>query len=467
MKTLILTFLIILMIFPAFGQPPTSDYTFSKQVSDSVDTFIHQRMKEIRIPGLALAVIKDGEILKMKSYGTANLETNTPVTSESVFMIASLTKQFIAFAVLVLHQEGKLSINNNISNYLDKTPEIWKDITLKHLLSHTSGIDRDPSDYNPYTEQPITDVIEAMHNVQLLSKPGEKWLYSNVGYYILAEVISKVSDQPWNEFITQRILAPIDMTNTRITSTRDIIPNRVSGYHNTEKGRINAENWIAARPSGGFLSTIEDLAKWDIFLDNQDILDDSNYKLLFKENLSNSNGVIEYGMGWYIHKFLDRTRIHHDGQYPGFRADYERFTEDGLTVIVLANSDNRGLERIAMKIGGFYDPDLAGPIFNLEAKALQNTATLNTEISLTILVKAIDKDASNCIIEIEIWDENGKPVFKQQKYDENFITSETKTLVFNWTPDKPGIFSINVGVFGPGWAPNLAWRMNLASITVK
>ena len=457
-----LTLLILLISTICNAQDKSSETT-----NKMVDSFVAKRMNDFQIPGLALAVIKDGKITKLKGYGVANLETMTPVTDESIFMIASLSKQFIATAILLLQQEQKLSIEDKVSKYLDSLPESWHQITLKQLLIHTSGLVRDPLDYQPYVKQEPMEVIKAMFDIPLHATPGESWLYSNAGYYILAEVITRVSGQKWDDFIADDIFKPAGLTTMRVCSTEAIVPNRVDGYHMEQDQRINAENWIAVRPSGAFLASTRDMAKWELFLENGNLLNNSNYILLWTQNQLNNGEIVEYGLGWYIHKFLDRTRIHHDGQYPGFRTDYERFTDDKLTVIVLANNDNRDVSSIAIKVAGFYDTDLATPKFKIEVEKLKSEVNLIKETQIDVFATVLDKNTTNCIVEIEIWDENGKPVFKQQKYNEPFNQSIRKKLSFKWTPEEKGSYTINLGIYGPGWSPSYSWSVGLASIKVK
>jgi Beta-lactamase len=149
---------------------------------DQVDDYVKQRMHELHIPGLSMAVVKEGQIVKASGYGMANLETSSPATPETVYKAASLSKPFIAAAILLLMQEGQIGLDDKVSKYLEGSPVTWKEITVRHLLTHTSGIVRDPADYHPYSEQPITDVIRSVYPVPLSFPPGYKWLYSNVGY---------------------------------------------------------------------------------------------------------------------------------------------------------------------------------------------------------------------------------------------------------------------------------------------
>ncbi len=437
------------------------------QQTDAADELIRLRFKEMQVPGGAVAVIKDGKIIKAKGYGIANLETGTAVTSSSVFMVASLSKQFIATAILLLQQEDKLSLSDKATRYIDSLPDAWKTISIQQLLSHTSGLVRDPADYHPYMEQPVMEVIRSMYTTPLIAAPGDKWLYSNAGYFILAELITRISGKPWNVFISERLFSPAGMTATRVSTTKDIIPGRVSGYHLAGKELVNAENWISIRPSGAFISTIDDMAKWELFLEKGNLLSAANRQLLFRAATLNTQSVTGYGMGWYIDSFLGRSRIHHDGQYPGFRADYERFTDDRLTILLLANLDNRGLESLALQLSGLYEPNLVTPTFTITAQLPPGTVTAGNAIQVTLSVKDDGKAAPGTVIEMEIWDATGKSVYKQNKQNENFAPGETKTFSFAWSPVKPGRYTVNVGVYGPHWAPNYTWKMNAAIVTVQ
>jgi CubicO group peptidase (beta-lactamase class C family) len=433
----------------------------------SVDDFVKQRMQDMRIPGLSLAVVKDGKVVKASGYGLANLETDAPATPDTVYKAASLSKPFIAAAILLLVQEGKLSLDDNVSTYLDASPESWKEISVRHLLTHTSGIVRDPTDYHPYNQQPITDVIKSVYAAPLVFQPGNKWLYSNVGYYALAEIITTVSGKPWDQFIAERLFAPALMTSTRTTTVTDIVPHRAVGYQLRDNRIVNAENWIAVRPSGAFLSTVLDLAKWDALLDSGSPLTPSSRKLMCTRVLLNDKTSANYGFGWYVDSFLGRTRIHHDGQFPGFRSDYERFEDDKLTVILLANSDEAGLESLAIKIAGFYASALVTPPFTITADVPAQAVAKNTPLTVKITAKDDGKAAPDSLVEMEIWDAFGKTVYTQHQANQSFAAGETKTFTFSWTPTNPGKYSINVGAYGPKWTPSFAWKPGAAAITVN
>ena len=182
--------------------------------------------------------------------------------------------------------------------YLDDPPDAWSRISIRHLLTHTSGLVRHPADYHPYENRPITAVIKDSYSLPLAFQPGEKWLYSNIGYYLLAQVITKASGTAWNEFIAGRLFTPAQMSSTRLAIVADIVPRRANGYHNTKVGMQNAENWIAIRPSGAFLSSVLDLAKWDAFLDSSTLIAPSSRKLMWTPVILNNHTPADYGFGW-------------------------------------------------------------------------------------------------------------------------------------------------------------------------
>jgi hypothetical protein len=175
----------------------------------------------------------------------------------------------------------------------------------------------------------------------------------------------------------------------------------------------------------------------------------------------------DYGFGWAVDSYLMHTRIHHNGQFPGFRSDYERLDDGRLTVIVLANSDNAEVDPLALKIASFYDPAFATPPFTLSADASAQVKIDGNPLAITITAKDNGIAASGSVVEIEIWDAAGKPVYKQHKTNEDFAAGQTRIVNFSWTPTKAGRYTVNVGVYGPNWMPSYAWKLTAAVIKVE
>jgi CubicO group peptidase (beta-lactamase class C family) len=193
--------------------------------ADKVDDFVKAEMQRQHVPGVSIAVIQDRKIVKSVGYGQANVELNVPATAETVYKIGSVSKQFIASGIMLLVKEGKIGLDDNVSKYLEGTPDSWKPITIRHLLTHTSGIVREAPGFDPFKVQNDVDVIKTAFALPLRFSPGEKWEYCNVGYFTLAEIIHKVTGQPWGDFLRDRLFAPLDMKATRTTTITDLVAN--------------------------------------------------------------------------------------------------------------------------------------------------------------------------------------------------------------------------------------------------
>ena len=180
---------------------------------DKTDDFIKAQMKRQNISGLSLVVVKDGQIIKSAGYGVADRKRKIPATPETVYKIASVSKQFIATGIMLLAQDGQVSVDDAVSRYLEGTPDSWKPITIRHLLTHTAGLVREAPGFDPRKVQSDADVIRTTYAMPPLYT-GEKYEYSNTGYFALAEIIRKVSGRPWSEYLADRVFKPAGMNTT-------------------------------------------------------------------------------------------------------------------------------------------------------------------------------------------------------------------------------------------------------------
>ena len=325
------------------------------QVSiDSIDAILRVQMSKKHIPGVSIAVVRQGKVLLTKSYGMANMELNAPATDQSVYAIGSVSKQFIASGILLLAQDGKLQLDDEIHTYYPQAPKTWQGITLRHLLSHTSGIVREAPAFDPDKLQPDSILIQSAFSLPLEFPIGTKWQYCNVGYFTLADIIRKVSGQSWATFMKQRIFAPVGMAATRTTTLTEVIPNRADGYEWEETHFHRAQAYRALRPSGAFLSTVQDLAKWDAALYTTKILTEKSRAQMWTPTTLKDGSTYAYGLGWRVDSLQGYRRVHHGGSLPGFRSEYARFPEAGLSVIVLTNGDSAQPETIAQEIATLY-----------------------------------------------------------------------------------------------------------------
>jgi len=331
----------------------------SAQTTDRVDDFVKAQLRARHIPGVALAVIKDGKVIKSRGYGLANVETNTPVTAETVFKIGSISKPIIAMGIMLLAEDGKIALDDKVSKYLEGTPETWKDITVRNLLSHTSGIIREAPGFDGARTQPDADVIATAYSLPLNFEPGEKYEYSNVGYFSLAEIIHKVTGKPWGEFLSERIFKPLGMSSTRTTTFDEIIPHRADAYSFDDNKLTNARITLALRPSGAFLSTLSDLLKLEAALNGKGFLKPETRKAMWTPFKFNDGKDSIYGLGWRIEEINGIKRIGHGGNLDGFKSFYARFVDEGLTILVMTNLDQVDFYQFSTDIAAHYIPALA------------------------------------------------------------------------------------------------------------
>jgi D-alanyl-D-alanine carboxypeptidase len=331
--------------------------TVSAQVNE-VNDYIKAEMTRQRIPGLSLAVVKNGQTVLAEGYGLANVELNVPAKPDTVFKIGSVSKQFIASGIMLLVQQGKVSLDDKISKYLEGTPETWSAITVRHLLTHTSGIVREGPGFDPFKVQSDVDVIKTAYPLPLRFQPGEKWEYCNVGYFILAEMIRKTTGKSWEDYLKEQVFAPLGMTSTRATTLADIVPNRANSYFLRNDKLQNSDNWPAVRPSGAFLSTILDLAKWEAALYTDKILKASDREQMWTQATLNGGRKVPYGFGWDLEDLRGVSTINHGGTLTGFRAKFTRFPDHGLTIILLTNLAGANVDNIARGVAGLFIPEI-------------------------------------------------------------------------------------------------------------
>jgi len=323
--------------------------------ADETDDYVKTRMSEFHLPGLSLVVLKDGAVVKAAGYGFADVARRTPVTVDTVFKIGSVSKQFIATAIMLLAQDRRLSVEDPVRKHLMEVPASWESITLRQLLTHTAGLVREAPGFNPMQAARDLDVIKSAFPVPLLSAPGSTWAYSNAGYYVLAEIVARVSGQSWVRFIEERVFKPAGMASTQPTNATPVPPNRAVGYTANDNQRPAAE-WVALRPSGAFLSTFVDLAKWEAVLREGKVLNDASRREMWARVRLADGTMADYGFGWHVETLLKRPTVWHGGGFPGFTSNYLRFVDDGITVIVLANGDDVDTPGITLGIAQRYLP---------------------------------------------------------------------------------------------------------------
>ena len=322
--------------------------------NEAVDKAVAAEMQRQNIPGVAVAVIQNGKVVKMKGYGLANVELNVPVTADTAFKIGSISKPMIAIGVMKLVDEGKIKLDDRVSKYFPDAPETWKDIRIKHLLSHTSGILREAPAFDPFKLQADYDVIKSAFTEPLVFQPGEKYQYCNVGYFSLAEIISRVSGKPWPQYLDEILFRPNKMTATRVTSNTEIIANRANGYALSGGRLSNAESFRAVRPSGAFYSSLTDMVNWGLGLESGITIKKDTMRSMWKPVRLNDGKNAPYGFGWAVGNLRGKNVTGHGGSLSGFRSDLTIFEDDKLTVIVLTNLASSEPASISMAVADVF-----------------------------------------------------------------------------------------------------------------
>jgi len=322
--------------------------------ADTVDRYVTAELARQHVPGMSLAVVRAGKVIKAKGYGKADLENGIAVTPETVFKIGSVSKQFLAAGIMLLVQDGKIGLEDPVSKYFSGTPEAWQGITVRNFLTHTSGVIREGPAFDPLKVQPDSIVIKSAFDKPLEFPVGSKFLYCNTCYFTLAEIIARVSGKSWGEFMAERVFAPTGMQATRTTTTTDLVPHRARGYAWRDSSYTNAFEFLALRPSGAFLSTVLDLAKWDAALYRDLPLTKASRREMWTPFKLTGGQPSNYGFGWQLDTLDGHWNVHHGGALPGFRSEISRFPDDSLTVIVLTNADGARPDRIAMDIAKLY-----------------------------------------------------------------------------------------------------------------
>jgi D-alanyl-D-alanine carboxypeptidase len=338
----------------------TTNFVFA-QNAPNIDEFIQKQLETQKVAGASVAVLRDGKILTAKGYGFENIENKTPASAETVYEIASLTKQFTAAGIMLLAEDGKIKIDAPISEYLENMPEKWRSVTVRQLLTHTSGIKNYTAStaFNPAQDYKRDEIIKLVADDAFDFEPGASWNYSNTNYFLLGLMIEKVSGENYAGFMQKKIFAPLGMKNTGFNNL-DAINHRAVGYSlkDGELQKVGINNPNQAFSAGAIVSTVTDLAKWDAALMGENLLKKTSLAESWTPVKLSNGKAANYGFGWGVSKYRGLDFVGHSGAINGFSSNITRFTNDKLTVIVLTNSSGRAAEKIALDVAALYLPQL-------------------------------------------------------------------------------------------------------------
>jgi len=326
----------------------------AQSLESKIDNILSKQFKTNET-GVSALVAKDGKVIYRKAFGKANLELDVNMTSENVFEVGSITKQFTAVAILMLLEEGKLSLEDNITKFIPEYPTNGKNITVHHLLTHTSGIKSYTSMQSfgkvmMIDESPIK-FIDFFKNEPMDFNPGEKYKYNNSGYFILGYIIEKASGMTYQKFIQERIFDKIKMNSSYYGSHSKLIKNRASGYQN--RGEFTNAQYISLTlpyAAGSIMSTVDDMLKWQTALTNNVFVKQATINKAFTNYTLNNGDTINYGYGWSINELYNEPTIEHGGAIPGYLSMGVFVPSKNVYVILFSNCGCQSPTNAALEI---------------------------------------------------------------------------------------------------------------------
>ncbi|MFN7172693.1 MAG: serine hydrolase domain-containing protein [Fimbriimonadaceae bacterium] len=332
-----------------------------REVPESaVNEVVERHMKELGIVGLTLGISIEGKPVLVRSWGYSNVEVSTKTEHDSVYEIASLTKQFTASVIHLLAEQGKLSLDDSLRKWLPAGPKEWDPITLRHMISHQSGLvnSSETPEFRRLMRMPTQEMkfLQLMRDKPVLFEPGERYHYSNTNFHLLSIVAQRASGKSFEELLETLIFEPAGMTRTQLNDPDKIVPNRTRGYRRVdgklENAAIMGAGW--SRGSGELLSTVPDLLKWDAALRSGAVLSEKITKQAWRPEPLRDGGKTSYGHGWSITEREGRTYIKHNGSRPGFTAHYSMVKEPAISIVVMMNTYQGRAEQLAWEVLDLY-----------------------------------------------------------------------------------------------------------------
>lgn len=349
-----------LLIFLILSTVCTS---FADEKTDKVDK-IFALWDKPDSPGCALAIVKEGEVIYKRGYGMANLENNVPINPQSVFYIGSVSKQFVTMCIALLAQEERLSLDDNVRKYIPELPDYGSPITIRHLIHHTSGIrdyltleDIAGIPFGFYHEEDVLELI--VRQKELNFKPGDEYLYSNSGYFLLSVIIHRASGKTLRQYAQEKIFDPLGMKNSRFHDNyQELIKNRASGYLAQGGGRY--KNFISTFDcvgSGGLFTSVEDLYLWDQNFYHHKAGGKEVYDLMHTVGTLNSGIKLDYAFALNIKRYRGLKTVDHGGALGGYKSALIRFPEQNFSVICLSNLNSFNPTRLSLRVANVYLAD--------------------------------------------------------------------------------------------------------------
>lgn len=338
-----------------------------QSIEQKVEELVRLEMVKRHIPGLSVVVNQNNKTVFTRGFGVANLEHAVPATPDTVYQLGSLTKQFTATSILLLARANKLALDDVVGKYLDDIPDTWKPVTIRQLLTHTSGIKSYTSVAGNRAsfrnDRSPKEILETVAADPLDFPAGTKWSYSNTGYFLLGLVVEKVSGRRYSQFLYEQIFQPVGMTSTRVNDPRDVISDRATGYawdgRICRNGEFASMTWPFA--AGALIGTARDLATWDAALSGEVPLSAAERTIMWTRATLADGATTDYGLGWALGTDRGHKVVEHGGGIPGFSTYIGRYPDANLCVVVLCNLESGNPATIARQIAAIYLPDRPTP----------------------------------------------------------------------------------------------------------
>lgn len=353
-------------------------------LGDKIDAIVRQEMRSSVTPALSLVVLHKGRVVKMAGYGFSNLETKTRASADTVYENGSMGKMFTAAALMRLVEAGKVSLEDPFSKFFPEAPPSWSSIKIRHLLNHTSGL----PDYLASSvgldsghEYSMQEVLEEVAKRPLDFPAGAAWSYSNTGYLALGFVLEKVTGTPYEEVMKTMVFEPLGMQKTLINDIEKVVPNRAAGYYvqNGEwrKGEERTQ-CFAAFADGGMITTVRDLAKWDVAILEGRLLKPSSWNTMMSPGYLDTGRRLTYGFGWFMRPAIGKRVVDHGGNMTGFNSYIYRDLTTQTTIITLANVGGLSARRVTERIAQEALPETAQILSRAAAPSLDIAAKIRT-----------------------------------------------------------------------------------------
>jgi len=358
-------------------------FAANNSLAERIDAFVRAEQKRQGVPGLAVGVVSHGKVVLAKGYGFANLEHQVPVTADTLFQSASVGKMFTAMAVMHQVEAGRLSLSDSITKYFPDAPATWRPITVRHLLTHTSGIQDLEGQLNERKDYTDEDFVKFIYALPVEFPAGLRWSYSNSGYVLLGILVNRAAGTSYINVLGEQVFKPAHMKTARGISEADIIPNRSAAYR-VSGGVVKNQTWISpslnTTGDGSLYLSLEDMLAWDTAVEKRSLLGGGSWSEILTPVKLDSGAPYPYGFGWFLEARNGQPLHQHTGSWKGFKTAYFRFLGDSLSIVVLANINKADPTAFVEGIAAIVNPALAvpplEPIPDLEPEVTARLTTL-------------------------------------------------------------------------------------------